>query len=37
MTAVTAITAQNTTGVYSVVPISPKRNRKTNFSYFKRY
>ena len=26
MTAITAITAQNTTGVSSVVPLNPKRN-----------
>ena len=37
MTAITAITAQNTTGVNSIISIPPKRNRKTNFIYFKRY
>ena len=36
MTAITAITSQNTTGVNSVVPIPP-RIRKTNFIHFKRY
>ena len=33
MTAITAVTAQNTKGVNSVVPIQTKRNRKTNFIY----
>ena len=33
MTAVTAITVQNTTGVSSVIPINPKRDRKTNHIY----
>ena len=28
MTAITAVTAQNTTGVYSVVPINPKEIEK---------
>jgi hydroxymethylpyrimidine/phosphomethylpyrimidine kinase len=33
MTAITAITSQNTTGVKSIVPIPSKRNFKSNFIY----
>ena len=33
MTAISAITAQNTTGVSSVVPIKAKEVEKTNFIY----
>ena len=37
MTAITAITAQNTTGVKSITPILTKRNFKSNFIYSSRY
>ena len=35
MTSITAVTSQNTTGVYSVYSIQPKEIEKTNFIYLK--
>ena len=37
MTAITAVTSQNTTGVLSVMAVPPERNRKTNPFYIQRY
>ena len=37
MTAVTAVTAQNTTGVRSVIAIPPSEIEKSNLVYYKRH
>ena len=37
MTAVTALTSQNTTGVFSIFPISPREIEKTNINNMQRH